>query len=78
MGERYSNLEIVERLATVTGLALEYEFMDYHARRTGHDLHYGLDGGKLSGLGWTPPVAFADSLERTALWYQENPIWLEV
>ena len=31
---------------------------------------------KLRGLGWTPPVDFRESLERTVRWTLAHPSWL--
>jgi len=52
--------------------------VDHHSSRPGHDLRYGLSGEKLKGMGWTPPVSFEESLEKTIRWFLDNPIWLEM
>lgn len=55
------------------------ELVDYHnveGTRPGHDLRYALDGKKLLGLGWAPPVPFEESLARTVRWTMKNPIWI--
>lgn len=76
VGERHTNAEIAEAIFTALGLPPNIEYVDYHTRRTGHDLHYGLDGTKLATLGWRPPVAFADSLRHAVDWYARHPQWL--
>jgi dTDP-glucose 4,6-dehydratase len=44
--------------------------------RKGHDYRYALDISKIeSELGWRPQVSFAEGLERTVRWYQENQGW---
>lgn len=78
VGERHSNLEIVELLCGILGVPVEYDLVDYHARRTGHDLHYGLDGTKLAQAGWVAPVPFRESLGHTAMWFTSHPAWLEL
>ena len=51
---------------------------DDEGTRPGHDLRYALNGDKLIGLGWKPPVAFEKSLERTVNWTVKNPIWISL
>lgn len=72
--DRVSNLELAEMVASITGHSLWYELVA--GDRPGHDLHYGLDPAKLTGLGWKPPVPFAESLARTIRWTRQNPEWL--
>lgn len=72
---RVDNLEMAKRIASILGLPLRYRFEHNPRSRPGHDLHYGLDGSKLTALGWKPPVDFDTSLERTIQWMAANPIW---
>lgn len=74
--DRISNLQLAEMVAVEVGGPLHYELTDFHSTRPGHDPHYGLDGGKLTALGWKPPVPFAESLERTVKWTLDHPEWL--
>jgi dTDP-glucose 4,6-dehydratase len=74
--DRVSNLELAQMVADSVGRPLQYELIDFHSTRPGHDPHYGLDPGKLTGLGWKPPVPFAESLERTVRWTLRHPEWL--
>jgi dTDP-glucose 4,6-dehydratase len=74
--DRVSNLELAETVAAITGRPLRYRLMNAHSSRPGHDLHYGLDGSKMTALGWKPPVPFAESLERTVRWSLANTQWL--
>ena len=53
-------------------------FINVEGTRPGHDLRYALNGDKLIGLGWKPPVAFEKSLERTVNWTVKNPIWISI
>lgn len=73
---RVDNLEMARKVAEVLQLPLNYELVDYHSTRPGHDAHYGLDGTKLKSMGWTPPVDFEESLARSVSWYKQNPKWL--
>lgn len=74
-----SNLEMARRIADILDKPLFYEMVDFHSSRPGHDLRYGLCGDKMAAMGWTPPVSFDESLERTIRWIAapENRKWLE-
>jgi dTDP-glucose 4,6-dehydratase len=74
--DRISNLELAQMIAAAAGMPLRYRWEDFHRTRPGHDPHYGLDPGKISALGWKPPVPFAASLERTIRWTMRHPEWL--
>lgn len=71
-----SNLELAEIIARLMSRELKHELVDFHSKQPGHDLHYGLDGRKLSTLGWIAPVSFEDSLSEVIKWQQEHPEWL--
>ena len=85
IGEKYnisgekevSNLEMAQSIANIMGKKLNYEMVDFHSDRPGHDLRYGLDGSKLFKLGWNLPLTFKSSLEKTVKWTLENKKWLE-
>lgn len=49
-------------------------------QRPGHDLRYALDGSKMRGLGWTPPLSFEESLAKTVQWTidPENKRWINL
>jgi dTDP-glucose 4,6-dehydratase len=55
----------------------EFEMVDFHSSRPGHDLRYALDGSKMKGLGWEPPKSFHTSLKKTVEWFINNPRWLQ-
>lgn len=78
VGEREtSNLELAEIIAGIIGKPLNYELVDFHSSRPGHDLRYALDGAKLRDqLGFTFPWSLQDSLENIVRWYLENRDWL--
>ena len=71
-----SNLEFAEMIASYLGRDLRHKWSDFKIARPGHDWHYGLDGSKLHGLGWTPPHSLEESLRNTCEWYIRNPEWL--
>jgi len=85
VGEKYNivgekevdNLELVQFIADVMGKELNYEMVDFHGSRPGHDLRYCLSGKKMASLGWELPVNFEDSLKATIEWTVANPEWLE-
>lgn len=85
IGEKYnisgekevSNLEIAQLISKFMSKELQYEMMDFHSSRPGHDLRYGLDGNKIYELGWNPKFNFEDSLEKTVNWTLKNLEWLE-
>jgi dTDP-glucose 4,6-dehydratase len=72
-----NNLEVAQRVAAVVGKSLDYELVDFHSSRPGHDLRYALDGSKMADMGWALPMSFEMSLEKTIRWYLENPRWLQ-
>jgi len=74
--KQLDNLELAQTIAKLMGKELEYEIVDSHSQRPGHDLHYGLDGTKLKELGWQAPLNFEDSLKNVIDWQQANPEWL--
>lgn len=74
--EEIDNLELAKRVAEIVGKPLNYELVDFHSSRPGHDPRYSLDSTKLLSLGWTYPIPFDESLRRTVEWTLERPEWL--
>ena len=72
-----SNLEMAQLIADTIGKPLNYKMVDFHSDRPGHDLRYGLDGGKMRKMGWRLPVDFETSIRNTVTWTVENKRWLE-
>ena len=85
LGEKYnisgerevSNLEMAEMIAKFMNKELDYEMVDFHSDRPGHDLRYGLNGEKLFSMGFHLPLNFEESLKKTVEWTLENLKWLE-
>ena len=79
VGEReVDNLEMAELVASYLGKPLNYELVDFHSSRPGHDLRYALDGGKIANTGWKAPLSLEESLERTVQWTLDHPEWLKL
>lgn len=76
VGEELSNLELAEKVAEAAGRSLEYELVDVHSTRPGHDLRYALDGEKIDRLGWKAPVSLDEGIEHIVRWTLEHPHWL--
>jgi dTDP-glucose 4,6-dehydratase len=77
VGEReVNNLELASLIAANVGRPLNYEMVDFHSSRPGHDLRYALDGSRLAEMGWTPPAAFEKALSDTVFWTLKNERWL--
>jgi len=72
-----SNLEIAQIISKIMDKELIYEMISDCKNRPGHDLRYGLDGTKMTNMGWKLPVNFDDSLKKTIDWTLENKEWLE-
>lgn len=85
IGEKYNitgeqevdNLELAQMIAFFMGKELKYEMIDFHSTRPGHDLRYGLDGDKLSLMGWKPNVSFCETLKDVVEWTLQHNKWLE-
>ena len=79
VGEKETdNLQLAQMIADILGKQLKYEMVDFHSQRPGHDLRYALDGAKMKSIGWTHPVAFEESLEKTIKWTLKNDKWLNI
>lgn len=77
VGEKeVDNLTLAKMIAEIQGKPLNYEMVDFHSSRPGHDLRYAMDGSKLAGMGWIPRVNFEQSLKNTVHWTLKNEHWL--
>lgn len=76
VGEEATNLNVALRMAEAAGRTLDYELVDYHSQRPGHDHRYALDGTKLTELGWPGPRPLDETLADIVKWYASNPQWL--
>lgn len=73
-----NNLDMAKMVADIMGKQLNFELVDFHSSRPGHDLKYGMSGEKIKSTGWTAPIDINKSLEKTVKWYRKNPEWLTI
>lgn len=82
VGEERTVLEMADWICEVIkGRKLkdnEFEFVDYHTARPGHDKRYALSGEKLVKMGWNLPVDLEKSVKKTVRWTLEHPQWLNL
>jgi len=71
-----NNLDLAQQIAQIVNEPLDYELVDFHSSRPGHDLRYALENGKLEKLGFRYPYDFDTSLSNTVQWYLNNREWL--
>ena len=72
-----NNLQLAQMIADIQGKPLNYEMVDFHSQRPGHDLRYALDGSKMKELGWEPkPIE--DRLEEVVKWTLNNQDWISL
>ena len=71
------NLELAQLIAKLMGKRdVQYEVVNVHTLRPGHDRCYHLDAQKIADLGWVPPVSFEESMKNTIDWQTSHPEWL--
>ena len=56
---------------------LNYEMVDFHSSRPGHDLRYALDGNLLKKAGWIPNVSIEERIKQVVDWTLKNNRWLK-
>lgn len=78
VGEKeLTNLEVAKRIAKVMGKKLNYEIVDFHSSRPGHDLRYALNGSKMAELGWEVPMTIDQTIRTTVEWSLRNRRWID-
>ena len=75
--DEIDNLELAKFIADTQGKKLDFEMVDFHSQRPGHDLRYALDGSKMKKMGWTPQSAYK-KLEDVINWSLKNERWLSI
>ena len=55
---------------------MQYELVDFHSSRPGHDLRYALDGDKMKQLGWEPAKTVRERIADVTKWTLENERWI--
>ena len=76
--EEVNNLEIAQIIADAQGKPLNYELVDFHSSRPGHDLRYALSGEYMRKLGWEPRVSLRERLGEVVEWTLKNDTWLKI
>lgn len=76
--QEMDNLELARRIAHILNKTLQYEMVDFHSSRPGHDLRYALDGRLMKSIGWEPNRDFENSLRKTVEWVIDpvNSKWM--
>jgi len=73
VGEReVDNLQLAQIIADIMGKKLNYEMLDFHSSRPGHDLRYALCGEKMKSMGWEPEKKLEDRLQEVISWTLDN------
>tara|TARA_B100001248_G_scaffold260866_1_gene250290 strand:- start:615 stop:1649 length:1035 start_codon:yes stop_codon:yes gene_type:complete len=73
----WSNLELASNIARCINKKLNYELVDFHSSRPGHDLRYALDGDLLKKAGWTPKISIEERIKQVVDWTLKNDRWLK-
>jgi dTDP-glucose 4,6-dehydratase len=74
--EEIDNLTLAQLIAAAVGKPLNYEMVDFHSSRPGHDMRYALDGGLLKELGWEPRIKLSERIKQVVDWTLTNERWL--
>jgi dTDP-glucose 4,6-dehydratase len=75
--EEIDNLELAQAIADIQEKPLNYEMIDFHSARPGHDLRYALDGSKMKNMGWSPS-SVQERLVDVVNWTIKNDRWLNL
>lgn len=76
--EEVDNLQLAKMIAKSQNKELNYELIDFHSSRPGHDLRYALDGSLMKQLGWEPQRSFSERVDQVVDWYLKRNEWLEL
>ena len=76
--EELNNLELAKIIANSQGKELNYEMVDFHSSRPGHDLRYSLSGEKMKQLGWQPSIKLTERIKQVVQWSLNNQNWIEL
>jgi dTDP-glucose 4,6-dehydratase len=76
--EEIDNLTLAKYIANAEDKELNYEMVDFHSSRPGHDLRYGLSGDYMKNLGWQPKYTLRERIKEVVDWSLANPEWIEV
>jgi dTDP-glucose 4,6-dehydratase len=73
-----NNLQLAQLIADAQQLPLNYQLVDFHNSRPGHDLRYALDGSKMASMGWQAGKSVESRIEEVVQWTLDNPRWMNV
>jgi dTDP-glucose 4,6-dehydratase len=76
--EEINNLQLATYIADAQGKKLNYEMVDFHTSRPGHDLRYALDGDFMRQLGWEPRLTLKERIQEVVDWSLANKEWIEL
>lgn len=76
--EEVDNLSLAKMIATAQNKPLNYEMVDFHSSRPGHDLRYALSGDLMKSLGWEPKISLSGRIKEVNDWYLNNDQWLRI
>lgn len=76
--EEVDNLQLAKMIAKSQNKELNYELIDFHSSRPGHDLRYALDGSLMKQLGWEPQRSFSERVDQVVDWYLKRNEWLDL
>ena len=74
--EEVDNLTLAQMIASAQGKDLNYEMVDFHSSRPGHDLRYAMSGDYLKSLGWEPKIKLSERINEMVQWSLSNTRWL--
>ncbi len=70
VGEKeIDNLTLALAIGKIVEKCVNYELVDFHSSRPGHDTRYALDGSLLERIGWKPPYTFDERLDQVVKSY---------
>lgn len=76
--EEINNLQLATYIADAQGKKFNYEMVDFHTSRPGHDLRYALDGDFMRMLGWEPRLTLKERIQEVVDWSLANKEWIEL
>jgi dTDP-glucose 4,6-dehydratase len=74
----WNNLELAQKIARAQNKELNYQMVDFHTSRPGHDLRYALDGDLMKEIGWEPKVSIEERINQVVRWTLNNDRWLKL
>ena len=73
--EEVNNLELAKMISSIMNKPLNYELVDFHSSRPGHDLRYAISGDRLAKLGWVPKASLCQRISEVVEWTLKNTKW---